>query len=154
MFNSRFKMGQMEIVGLMVVVIIIIIGALFYLKFGILHQEQDNTDLSIEQSYTINWLNSILNVNVCNNTISYKSSLIECYNDGIVCNESACDYAKTESSNIINSIGLKDYRNYSFWIQSGDDLKHINNECKTGVKADEVILSDNGDEYTVNFRIC
>src|SRR3989344_6633814 len=154
MFNSRFKMGQMEIVGLMVVVIIIIIGALFYLKFGILHQEQDNTDLSIEQSYTINWLNSILNVNVCNNTISYKSSLIECYNDGNVCGESACDYLKSESNNIINSIGLKEYKNYTFWIQSGEDIKFIENECKIGVKADEVILSDNGDEYTVNFRIC
>ena len=148
------KRGQMEIVGLMVVVILIIIGAIFYLKFGILHKETDNTDLSIEQSYTINWLNAILNVNICNNTISYKNSLIECYNEGTVCNENACSYTKGESNNIIKSIGLKDYRNYSFSIQKGEDVKYLNNECKSGVKADEIVLSNNGDEYTINFRIC
>ena len=148
------RKGQMEIVGLMVVVIIIIIGALFYLKFGILHKEQENTDLSIQQSYTINWLNAISNVNICNNTISYKDSLIECYNDGIVCGENACGYIKSESDNIIHSIGLKDYKNYSFWIQKGDDVKYLTYECKTGVKADEILLDTNGEEYTINFRLC
>ena len=150
------KKGQIEIMGLMVVVILIIVGGLFYIKYGVLGGKKEATDSSIEQAYSIGLLNALLNVKVCEEAqIRVGDGLVKCYEGGQeICSQEACEYLKGQMKDIIGSVGLKNYKSYSFWIEKSGEPKNLFEDCKTGVKTDEVIIADNNEEYTVNFRIC
>lgn len=153
-FGGRRKCGQIDIMGLMVVVILIIIGGLFYIKYGVLQDKEAQRDTALDQSYAINLLNSLLNVKVCEETTMLGEAMVECLNEGKVCEEDACEYLKPQIEEIISAVGLKDYKKYSLWIEKNDNVKYLAEDCKTGVKADELLKTEDNDEYTVNFRIC
>ncbi|HLC85838.1 MAG TPA: hypothetical protein VJG30_00935 [Candidatus Nanoarchaeia archaeon] len=151
---SLGKAGQIDIMGLMIVVILIIIGGLFYIKYGVLQDKEMQRDISLDQSYAINLLNSLLNVKVCEETIMIGEAMVECFNEGKICEKEACEYLKPQIEEIIAAVGLKDFKKYSLWIEKGDNVKYITEDCTTGVKADELLKTDDNEDYTVNFRIC
>ena len=154
-FTSLAKRkAQVDIIGLMIVVILIVIGGLFYIKYGVLGEKKDTRDPSLDTNYAINLLNSVLNVNVCDQKVKFGDGFVECFNGGKICEEEACGYLKIQTKEIINSVGLKDYKQYSLWIEKSGETKYLANDCKTGIKADELIKTVDNDEYTVNFRIC
>src|SRR3989344_8037529 len=97
-FRKRFaKRGQTEMLGLVIIVILIVIGALFYVRFGILgksgeRQQKENTINAI-QAY--NLMNAIMNVKVCGN-VSIREGFALCKNNGNLCDENACTYLDNE----------------------------------------------------------
>ena len=149
-----FKRAQIEMIGLVIVVIILVIGLLLYVKFGVLRDEvkQDTTS---ENAYVINLMNGIFNLKLCEkDKIKVDEAIIKCFNEGQVCGEEACNYVKTELKTIIAEICIKKYKNYSIWITKGDNNRTIMNECKTGILAHTTIVASDKEHYTAYFRSC
>ncbi len=149
------KKGQIEMIGLVIVVIILIIGGLLYLRFGVLGKKEVKKEAIVETAYLVNTLNSILNVKVCSNTISIQDGLTKCFEEGQnLCGGEACDYLKDQIKDIITSVGLNDKYKYSFYIEMNNEAIYINQQCEYGSKADIKVANAEGETYTANLQIC
>ena len=80
------KKGQLEMIGLMIIVIILVLGGLFYLRFA-LTPEEKKEDTSV-QAY--NLMNAVLNVYICGNT-SLRSAIVSCDLGESIC-DNDCDF--------------------------------------------------------------
>ncbi len=147
------KKGQTEMIGLVIVVVILVIGALFYVK-NVLEQQAPKKDAVVEVSYAGNLLNSIVNVNVCDGKYSFSDGLTACYNGLNFCEKEACNYMKLETKAIMGLVGYKDPKKYSFWVENNGNTKYINNDCKFGTKVDIKVAKENDEVYQVNLKLC
>jgi len=149
------KQGQIEMIGLVIVVILLAIGFLFYVRFGILDDDGSEDNLAVEQAYVTNLMISLFNVNTCGaEPIQLKEGVVRCFNSESACGEDACDFVKGEIKAIMNSTSLNNYKNYSVWISKASKDKFILNECKTGVRAQTTIVSSSNDHYQAYFMVC
>ncbi len=156
-YRDRIKKnctGQIDIIGLMIVVILIIIGGLFYIKYGVLGEKDAVKDTTQDQLLAVNMLNAMLNVNTCGGKERLADAFVSCFDSEKFCEEEACNYAKRQIEEIASSAGLEEYKSYSIWIEKEGKTKYLTDECKTGVKVDELIKNEDRGEYTVNLRIC
>lgn len=149
---NRRGLGQVEIIGLVVVVIIIVIGVLFYIGFGLKKAPQKES--SIEIGYASNLLSSVLNVQVCNNTKQISEAIVACFNDQQICDMDACDYVKSETKVIMDRIDIKEFENYYFYAERGSEKKEFSKECKFGTQVDSKIVGPSNENYQVNLKLC
>ena len=157
----RHKKAQIEMIGLVIVVILLVIGLLFYFKFGILRDNKQTEDPTIKTAYVTNLMGSILNIKVCDDSYKIEDVLVRCMDDNLVntnlefCDGlGSCDYAKREMGQIIADISLKDYKKYSISIQKGVNSVNLTQECRTGIASHTTIVTQDRQYYTVNFRVC
>ena len=60
------KKAQIEMIGLVIVVILITIGLLLYIKFGVFREESSaNEDPTLEYIYSTNLMGAIFNIKIC-----------------------------------------------------------------------------------------
>ena len=147
------KRGQVEMIGLVVVVMLIVIAALFYVKYGIL-DKKPKSDIVLEQSFTSNLLNSLLNVGVCDEKIKMDEAIISCFNEQNWCASKNCDDLKNEIKDIINLVGLKKFKNYSVWVEDKGEEKYFVTGCNSGIKAYTTVKGQNKRTYDVNLQLC
>lgn len=149
------KKGQIEMIGLVIVVILLVIGLLFYVKFGIFREDVKKDDSAAQSAYVTNLMGAILNIKVCESApIKIEQGIITCFNNEQLCGEEACSYLKEQIGEVIADIDLKSYKNYSIWITKGEENRTIINECKTGILAQTTIVAANREHYTTYFRLC
>ncbi len=148
--------SQIEMIGLVVVVIIIAIGFLLYIKFGVLRDQSNAEDPTIEVAYLTNLMGAVLNIKVCDQApVKVEEALIKCYENEPFCDASEpCIYVKSEIEEIIGSVGLKNYKNYSVWIEKGSDKVDIIPRCETGILSHTTLVTANNEHYTAYFRVC
>ena len=153
-----FKKGQIEIIGLVIVVILIVIGLLLYVKFGILRKQETKKDSSLELAYVNNLMISIFNLKVCEeNPMKIEDVLVKCFDssDSEICgNRRTCDYAKEEIEKIMAGFSFKDYRKTSIFIEKGEQVVGITNDCEFGVNSYTTIVTADNEYYTENFKVC
>lgn len=156
-----YKKGQIEMIGLVIVVILLVIGLLFYFKFGILRKEQPESDPTRELAYANNLIGALFNVEVCNGEYKIEEILIRCFEDkqgystSMFCDElGSCDYAEREIGNIIGELGLKSYKKYSISIRKDSDTVAIKEDCETGILSSTTLITPDEEHYTADFRIC
>jgi hypothetical protein len=155
LFSTINRKAQIEMIGLVIVVILLAIGFLFYVKFGILDQDVSSEDPAIEQVYITNLMVSLMNVKVCeNDPIQLKEAVVRCFNQELACGESACDYSSGQIKSLINQIGINKYKNYSVWLVKSGKIEYVLNECKTGIQTSTTIISPQNGHYQVYFRVC
>ncbi len=146
------KKGQIEIMGLLIVVILIIMAAMFYVKFVVLAKKPvDQT--SRQNIQATNLINAIMNLRVCDNTVTIKDSLILCGNKEPVCNEQdSCKYIEDQLVPIIDL--TLDYK-HSFYVKKGDEeIIKIDNCNNTGIASPAYTFSDKGTIIESYFMLC
>lgn len=150
-----FRKGQIEMIGLVIVVILLSIGLLFYVKFGVFRQDNNKEDAGVENAYLNNLMGAILNVKVCNTEpVKVDEGIIKCFNSESICGEEACEYLKNNIGDVLGLIGLKKYKNYSIWLKDSNNNKTIIDKCKTGILTHTTIVSSSKEHYTLYFRVC
>ena len=144
-------------IGLVIVVILISIGLLLYLKLGVFREETVKEDATVQSTYVTNLMRAVFNVKICQDSDPKKVDevLLLCFENEVFCGETrSCDYVKNQIRDIIGSVGIKDYKNYSIWVSKGGSTVNISNECKTGILAHTTIVTPDREHYTAYFRVC
>lgn len=154
-FKKRFdKKAQTEMLGLVIIVILIVIGALFYVRFAIFGKsgelQQKENSIMITQAY--NMMNALSNIKVCNN-VSIAEGFYICNHGGELCGEDACNYLDTQIDSIVKSTL---YRDYSLNVSgSGLDYRLPKaDSCKYGVSSYPYVFDVKGETYKAFFKIC
>lgn len=137
------KKAQMEIMGLAIIIILLMLGMIFLVKFMVLDEKRSiKADFSRKQ-VAQNFLNAMLitNVDVCNDA-TVSQIITECYEGGsnIQCgaNGGACDYLRNSlKSDFFTETLDKWHLAYRFYIDLDKNPVDINfdgitqnNECK------------------------
>ena len=145
------KKAQLEMIGLMIIVIILVLGGLFYLRFA-LTPEEKKEDTSV-QAY--NLMNAVLNVYICGNT-SLRSAIVSCDLGESIC-DNDCDFNGDYSffSNQLDNIVSKvTYLNYSFYVNKGEIEVFKVEGCKYGQASQSYPISERNEYYEVFFKLC
>lgn len=149
------KKGQIEMIGLVIVVLLIVIGGLLYIKFGVLDKKETKKEAVIETVYAVNTLNAIKNVRICGDEqIKMQEAMNSCINGQEICEKEACDLIKSEIGVIMDSIGLTNQYTYSFYLEKKSEIVYIQKQCNYGTKADFKVGDISSGYYTVNLQIC
>lgn len=148
------RKGQIEIIGLVIVVIILVLGALFYVWLA--GKEKPNTanEVVLETSYASNLLSAVLNVKICNETKQVKEAIVSCFNEEELCDKDACNLVSEEVNKIISEITVKDFRKYTFKAKRDGEGKKFKEECKTGTNIMTKITGNSDENYEINLQIC
>ena len=143
------KKAQIEIVGLLIVVILIVLGGIFYLKFAVLNKKPVE-QTSRQNIQATNLINALMNIRLCDNKFTMKESLILCGNKELLCDEDACNYIKDQLKLIDDNIDYK----HSFYVKKDQD-KIINIEgCEEGIASPASSFSDKGTYYEAYLLLC
>lgn len=95
------KKAQMEIMGLVIIVILIALGLLFAIKFFVFKEPSNVKQKFVYEEQTSNMLSAMLKTNVCKGKETIESLLVDCAEgETIVCND-----GKTSCENAIEMIG-------------------------------------------------
>ncbi len=159
------KRGQIEMIGLVIVVILLAIGLLLYFKFGILRGNSDTgEDPTLEIAYVNNLMGAVLNMEICENERSINSiegAVISCFEessfggDEMLCNGlTSCGYSEFEIKKIIDELKLKKFRKFSLSVENNDKSANIINDCETGIVGRTRVITPEREAYTVKFTVC
>lgn len=160
-----YRKGQIEMIGLVIVVILLAIGLLFYFKFGILRADSDlGEDPTIETTYVNNLMGAVLNMGICENERgidSLEGAVVTCFDEGdysggeSLCNGmGSCDYSKTEIKRIMSELELKKYRKLSVSVEKNNNVVDIIGDCEIGIVGRTRVITPMREAYTVKFTIC
>jgi len=149
-----FKKGQVEMIGLVIVVILVALGLLLYVKLVIFRSETVKVDTAYEHAYVTNLMGALFNVKLCDQTVKVEEALVSCFKHEQVCEQEGCTYTSHEIKSIIASLGVKKYQNYSLEIKKGSESKLLLNGCKTGILISTTIRTQDQEHYTASFRVC
>ena len=152
------KKAQMEIMGMMIIVIILVIAALFYVKFVVLQPKKEGASTLVqEQAY--NLMNAVLNVKVCWGNVSVRDAIKACKEGEDLCGDNACIYIGDEIKTIVSMSMPKDYADYQFIagkpVSSGCEQPFLDvksKECKYGVTSPRYINVEA--EYCTLLKLC
>lgn len=156
--------GQVEIFGLLIVVILIVIGGLFYLKFAFLTETEEKTDDYSGQAY--NLMNALLKLSICGN-LSLKEAVLYCKEDNIGKDAYLCDgvdicqEVKQEILAVVEPFMDENNLNYAFFVKEGfnvdggENLLVLNeNDCKFGSVSPVYKFKVNEERYSAYFKLC
>ena len=142
-------------IGLVIVVILLAVGLLFYVKLVVFREDTTKQDIAAENAYLTNLMGFVLNLKVCeSNPIKIEEGIAQCFNGAQICGQEACDYLKVQIKDIIKQAGIKKYKNYSIWVIKGNENRTIIAECKTGILTHTTIVTPDKEHYTAYFRVC
>lgn len=138
--------GQTDIIGVVIIVLLLVIIALFSLRFLLPKQEPLEQKLSIKAN---NVLNAALKTSICQSTV--EQGLINCCRKDPFCGKDACSYISKELQKLFDA-SLEEP--YLFHIsQNEQDCLHIG-KCTEGVSSSSYILGQPSEQYKVGILLC
>jgi len=138
------KRGQLEIIGFMVIIILLLFSLIFYFKFA----ANDSTDLLQEAEENLevsNLLDAIKMYTICDDT-QMSDVIKSCVDGGNECDEDACAIVEREVQQIIS---LNGWDNDTYMFHIGDIL-YSQGTCKGNTFVDDYIT--NGE--TIKLTYC
>ncbi|MEM4264148.1 MAG: hypothetical protein QW666_04645 [Candidatus Woesearchaeota archaeon] len=123
------KRSQMEILGLVVIIILIAIGMLFAVQFLIKKPTGKSAAAVKESVLAANFLNSMLSTTTACNSLSVKELLQDCAltSGAVDCNGvSSCYYAGEQIGIMLERTMKKWNKEYYFSIAGAYDVEQIN----------------------------
>ena len=144
------KKEQIEIMGLMIIVILIVIGALLYLRFGILQSKQVTTENKIQNIQAINLINALMNIQICEE-LTLKETVVKCQNDP------QSDCCQTLNGKINEILDTTTEFDYDFYITKNEEIILQLPEilvCETGIRSPSFTFTDSGTPYESYFTLC
>jgi len=139
------KRAQVEIFGLLIIVILITVIAIFALRFALYTREEMPRSLDVIAN---NLLNALLKTTMCEESLS--SILIKCYNNLDPCGAENCkEHISSEIRSIISKLDMKK-EDYKFVVSISDDNFIDLGKCNE--KKEDVFLASPYVKY-VNFKL-
>jgi hypothetical protein len=150
------RKGQIEMIGLVIVVIILVVGLLFYLRFGVLRKDDVKKDVMIEYATSVNLMRSLFNVKICDDgSLQVQEAMIKCLEEVRICGDKeACSFVNKTIRDILGSTNLNKTKKYTINISQGDNEKSIINDCKTGILVPGTIQISSDESFTTEFVVC
>ena len=143
------KNGQIEMMGLVIIVILIILGGLLFVRFGLQGQEP-RQETSIQTAQTYHLLNAMLKIELCPKT-SIKRAIGACNNGQNACNQEACQLLKTEIGKILEETS---YKKTAFYVYNNDAEVIKINDCKYGTASPPYFFKDENKDYEIVLKQC
>jgi len=143
------KKGQVEIMGLLVVVVLIIIGGVFYLKYCSTQKPDTQIEVNIRQIQTINAVKALMNLRVCDREM--KEAILLCADDMQLCEQDACEYLDEFVKGVYDRV-LED--EYLFVIKERESELLKIGGCDYGVSSGPYLIQEEGRYFEVNLKIC
>lgn len=143
------RKGQVEIMGLMIVVVLIIIGGVFYLKYCTTQPVNTQAEANIRQIQTINAVKALMNLKVCE--VDMKQAIYLCANDMQLCNEDACLYLNKFITEVYDKI-LED--DYLFVINKGESELLSIGACEFGVSSGPYLIEEQRSKFEITLKVC
>ena len=148
------KKAQIEMVGLLIVVILILVGVLFYIRLSLMGGE-DNSEQSIKESIVAsNLVLAMLKVEVCSD-VKTADVIYSCDQGLDICGGNACSLLEGEVGTIIDAIGWEGW--YLFVANrqgEADPVLEVGLECTSGIASEEYSFSSGGLNYGVKLWLC
>ncbi|MBS3159264.1 hypothetical protein J4436_00585 [Candidatus Woesearchaeota archaeon] len=137
--------------GLLMVVILIIIGAVFYLKYAVLSDKDESFQSTEREIQAVNSVKALMNLETCNVTI--KKAIDMCSNQEDLCGELSCDYLDDFIKNVYSKVIEDDYL---FLVFEGNSeiLRVEQNKCEYGVSSGDQYIQEGSNYYIVRLKIC
>ena len=141
--------GQIEMIGLLIIVILIVVGGLFYVGFVVMNPK-DGAESNVESIQARNLMNAVMNIKLCDVTV--KQAVVLCDSGGYVCDRNACDYIETEVPLIVGDLLDRDY---AFNVVKGGEIGVVSvGDCEYGINSPSYFFSEVGIEYEAYFKLC
>lgn len=152
------KRAQIEMIGLVLVVVLLLLGALFYLRFGILDKENKREASTLKGTQAFHLTNALVKVRFCDTSL--EDVLIQCEEEPALAfcgRENACAFLEQEIPKIVDPLLHKNVGvRYTFFAQKGEEaffrLQDTFGGCITGVNSPA--YSFKGRRYKVFFKLC
>lgn len=142
----KWKKGQSEMIGLVIIIMLLLIGVLIYLRLSV---KDGGNSFDISSVEVNNLLNSMLKYSSCDGS-NLKDALVSCYKGGYICGKDACDYVGIEIKSIMNA-SLNRGEKYQFLYSDGRGFsKRIGVECE----GDRSVAKDSVDVLEISLNIC
>jgi hypothetical protein len=146
------RKGQVEIIGLMIVVVLIIVAGLIYVKFLMIDDANDGGLERHEDSIrSNNLMGAVANIRVCNGQYSI-GEMFALIGGGEVCDGKPAEgYLSKEIPMIFEATGV---RNYRFWVLEGTSVIFDTEGCEYGVESGNYVLIVDGRQFQTHLRFC
>ena len=156
-----FRKGQTEIIGLMIVVIIIVIGGLFYLKSGVLDEANkfpEEKFSSVRQIQAMSLMNTIINLDVCENeedTVLLKDALVAIEDSATICGGDARNIVTTFLSSDIQPL-IEENMGFTFyfWVIKDKNVLFSYNQCEIGKESGIYPIKVDRRTFEAHLRLC
>jgi hypothetical protein len=147
-----FRKGQVEMIGLVIVVVLIAIGGLFYVKFAMISDENKVDFRSNEHSIRANNLmGALANLELCEGEISLRE-MFAMIGPTVVCDgKTAQEYLDQEIPLIFEATGLENYR---YWVVESGSTIFEAGDCEYGIESAKYAFSYNGRTFESHLRFC
>lgn len=152
------KKAQTEMIGLVILVVLIVLGLVFYLKFAVL-DVKPKTDTSLDQQRAIFIAGAIAKVYLYEN-VSLQNAVAMC-DSGVT---DSCDKIKELVPKIVKvslggeydvAVTDKDEKGFSFNASSKGKQVIAVGECKFGTAGSYPFKSDiTNKEYSLTYKLC
>src|SRR3989338_7167198 len=106
------KKGQIEMMGLVIIVILLVFGGLLFVKFG-LQREAPRQETTIQTAQTYHLLNAVLKIEICPQ-ITLKKAIDACNENQKICNQEACQVVESQITKIVQEISYKKTALYAY----------------------------------------
>ena len=145
------KKGQVEALGILVAIILILLVATFAL--GIILQKKTTTNTERTQYLANNIVGVWLSTTLCE-SYDVREAIVACYLEQDACGTDACELIETVQQNIIQTIDSK--IGYTLNVIDEEQEKRIvpeknRGDCQETVSAQEQYVDDN---IVVRFSLC
>jgi|SRR3989344_8163753 len=131
--------GQMESMGLVLIVVLIVFLSLFALVFLNKTEVKPSSALSVKAD---NLMNAVTKVNIQGK--SFQEGVVECCDGN-------CDAFSAEVKKILDS-SLEE--NYLFSINKGNRICKELGNCREGIASSEYRLKEYGEQYEIRALLC
>ena len=147
------KKAQVEMIGIVLLVVVILIGVVFYLRFSLEDASTaPSSNVRVTQAYHL--VNALVHLPLCEEH-TFTEALVACANNQMFCNQEACTYLKRELPLLVNPILHERIgTEYSFEATTNDKSFLTFGNCKTGVNSPPFVINDNGKHYEASFKLC
>ena len=142
--------GQIEVVGLVVIVLLVLVGGAIFLRLG---SSRDVSDFGIKESIEANNMrNALLKTTICD--VSVEDAVAECYNKGVLCRIDACEYTKNKIQEILD-LSLPANKDFNLIVKADGDLLFELGKCsRKGVTASQAPIIKKGVLYDIDYKMC
>lgn len=136
------RKGQIEFIGMVIIVILISLGFVFYIKFGILGKKVDEIGPAYQSVFASNAMGGVLNYVPRGDDKDMAEFLLSCsYGDN-----SVCVFVRSEIEKIFRVVMSKgDFSRYYFYGSNDDGIFiEIDEDCKdrNGITSSEYLIKD------------
>ena len=150
--------AQMEIMGLVVIVILLIMGLLFTVTFIILRPPSETAQIATTGVIATSTLNSMLYTTTDCRDQSIQELIIDCnVYQKIQCGMSSCDYIKKTIPDLLNKTLAYQQRQYYFTITSNGNatIPGIGKPCMgQRERAYQPLSTGFGTDITITLDVC